>query len=100
LQEFQDEIPIADDVHRVLSDRLEAELRAEKLAINAVRVSGHGSAAEWEDRDPWDEARKSIEVGEESVGVGEEEMGPPDRLSALREQSIEIRQTVPNHKPL
>jgi hypothetical protein len=32
--------------------------------------------------------------------VGEEEMGPPDRLSALRERSVEIRQMVRNHKPL
>jgi hypothetical protein len=51
LQKLEDKVPISDHVHAVLSDRKEAQLVGQELSVQAVRVSCHGTGAQWQVRD-------------------------------------------------
>jgi hypothetical protein len=69
LQELYDEIPIANDVHRVFPNRVESKFLTKEFSIDSVRVTCHCRASEREDGNTWDERGKTVEIGEEGVGV-------------------------------
>lgn len=56
-------------MHRVFTDRLEAEFRSQEFTVDAVWVAGESCTAERKHRDSRYEGGKTIEVGEERVSV-------------------------------
>ena len=83
LQKLDDEISIRNDVHRVFTQRVEAELFSQELSVDRVRISGECCTAEGKDGDPGDELGETVEIGVEGMGVREEQVRPSDGLSSL-----------------
>ena len=83
-QKLDDKVAIADAPHAVLGEGRKAEFAREEFAVDGKGVAGEGTAAEWEDGDARDELAETVEVVFERKGVREQEVGPSDRLSALR----------------
>lgn len=74
LQEFDHEIPVRHNVHRVLAKRSESELLLQEFSVDRVGVAGECGTAEGQGGDSGDELRETVEVGVEGVSVGKEEM--------------------------
>lgn len=74
LQKFDDEVPVGHNVHRVLAQRVKAELLLQEFSVDGVGVTGECGAAEGQGGDSGNELGETVEVGVKRVGVGEEEM--------------------------
>lgn len=69
LQKLDDEISIRHDVHRVFTQRVEAELFSQELSVDRVGVSRECCTAEGKDGDSGDELGETVEIGVEGVSV-------------------------------
>lgn len=54
-QKFDDKVAITNAPHAVLGQRHKAEFAGEEFAVDGKGVASEGAAAEWEDRDAWDQ---------------------------------------------
>ena len=81
--ELNDEVAVADAIHAVLRDGLEAKLAREELAVHREGVPCERAGAQGQDRHARNELLQALQVRAEGERVREQEVRPPDRLPAL-----------------
>lgn len=67
--ELHDEVAIADSIHAVLRDGLEAEILREEVTVQREAVTSEGAASEGKDGDARDQLLKALQICLEREGV-------------------------------